>query len=606
MKPTEIKELLTSFKATGGRLILKVRQNMHFIQRQKDEAVYARALDLGLNSIEATILANRTKDIDSLEKYISPRLKDIMDYNKLKDIDIATDLFIRHINNNSHIMLCTDVDQDGLGACSILYIFITDILKHNNVSYILSERAYGNGVNDNLTAKIVEKHQEKKIDLIAYADHGSSSGINIAKIMNLGIDTIITDHHTLSPDNAPYKYNAFINPQRPDCQYDKSISGATVAYLLCLSVAEKLNKDIHSEYMQYILSIAALTVISDSMRLDSITNRALVRYGLNIINSGKSKNWSRLIPEQLSVTDYKTLGFSIAPMINSASRMGDSIRGLFPFIEKDDRDIMNAVSVVAKLNKDRKVLQDELFNKVRDLQILEIDNKYTVVQIIDKGLGIQGIIASKFTNSEHKPAMIFYRDKKENLLQGSGRSARGVNLLKVLRQIEQENPEDVVKCGGHKEAAGFTIKEEFYNKFKELFDKYVHVELDTSDTPVDMEVKHPVDLEVNHLDYDLYKSVKTLAPYGQGWPEPSFITTFKLAKFTMFSRNGVDIYNLSLEDDRGVQINSMYFHNGDNDMEIENGMHIDIIYKVKYNSIFDKNIAMDILDIRKSTKVITF
>ena len=140
----------------------------------------------------------------------------------------------------------------------------------------------------------------------------------------------------------------------------------------------------------------------------------------------------------------KTLGFSIAPMINSASRMGDSIKGLFPFIEKDDRDIMNAVSAVAKLNKDRKVLQDELFNKVRDLQILEIDNKYTVVQIIDKGLGIQGIIASKFTNSEHKPAMIFYRDKKENLLQGSGRSARGVNLLKVLRQIEQENPEDVV------------------------------------------------------------------------------------------------------------------------------------------------------------------
>ena len=117
MKPTKIKELLTGFKATGGRLILKVRQNMHFIQREKDEAVYARALDLGLNSIEATILANRTKDIDNLEKYISPRLKDIMDYNKLKDIDIATDLFIKHINNNSHIMLCTDKDCDKNKYC---------------------------------------------------------------------------------------------------------------------------------------------------------------------------------------------------------------------------------------------------------------------------------------------------------------------------------------------------------------------------------------------------------------------------------------------------------------------------------------------------------
>ena len=494
----------------------------------------------------------------------------------------------------------------GIGACSILYVFLTEVLKHRNVSYNINERADGNGLNDRNVSEILELHRNRKVDLVVTADHASSSGDNVAKLMDNNIEVIVTDHHTLSPDNAPYKYNAFINPQRPDCQYDKSISGATVAYLLCLSIAEKLNKDIHSEYMQYILSIAALTVISDSMRLDSITNRALVRYGLNIINSGRSKNWYRLLPENLSVADYKTLGFSIAPMINSASRMGDSIRGLFPFIEKDDKDIMNAVSAVAKLNKDRKVLQDELFNKVRDLQILEIDNKYTVVQIIDKGLGIQGIIASKFTNSEHKPAMIFYRDKKANLLQGSGRSARGVNLLKVLRRIESECPDDVVKCGGHREAAGFTIKEEFYNKFKELFDRYVHAELDTSDTPVNMEVKHPVDLEVNHLDYDLYKSVKTLAPYGQGWPEPSFITTFRLAKFTMFSRNGSDIYTLFLEDDRGVQINSMYFHNGDNDMEIENGMYIDIIYKVKYNSIFDKNIAMDILDIRKSTKVITF
>ena len=172
MKPTEIKELLTSFKATGGRLILKVRQNMHFIQRQKDEAVYAKALDLGLNSTEATILANRTKDIDNLEKYTSPKLKDIMDYNKLKDIDIATDLFIKHINNNSHIMLCTDKDQDGIGACSIMYVFLTEVLKYKNVSYNINERADGNGVNDRNVSEILELHKDRKVDLVIIADHG--------------------------------------------------------------------------------------------------------------------------------------------------------------------------------------------------------------------------------------------------------------------------------------------------------------------------------------------------------------------------------------------------------------------------------------------------
>jgi single-stranded DNA-specific DHH superfamily exonuclease len=127
---------------------------------------------LSRKEIEATILANRTKDIDNLEKYISPRLKDIMDYNKLKDIDIATDLLIKHINNNSHIMLCMDKDQDGIGACSIMYIFLTEVLKHKNVSYNINERADGNGVNDRNVEQILEVHKNRKVDLITFGDHG--------------------------------------------------------------------------------------------------------------------------------------------------------------------------------------------------------------------------------------------------------------------------------------------------------------------------------------------------------------------------------------------------------------------------------------------------
>ena len=129
----------------------------------------------------------------------------------------------------------------GIGAGSIMYFFLTEVLKYKNGSYNINERADGNGVNDRNVSEILELHKDRKVDLVIIADQGSSSGDNIAKLMDNNIEVIVTDHHTLSPDNAPYKYSAFINPQRPDCQYDKSISGATVAYLLCLSVAEKLN-----------------------------------------------------------------------------------------------------------------------------------------------------------------------------------------------------------------------------------------------------------------------------------------------------------------------------------------------------------------------------
>lgn len=421
------------------------------------------------------------------------------------------------------------------------------------------------------------------------------------------MEVIVTDHHTLSPDNAPFKYSAFINPQRPDCEYDKSISGCAVIYLLCLSVADKLGKSRDSDEMHYMLSLAALTTISDSMKLDSITNRALVRVGLNIINMQKSKNWYRLKPDPLTIADYKTFGFQIAPVINSASRMGDSKAGLYPLILKEGKEILEAVANVTNLNIQRKNLQNELFSLARDMQAIETNNKYTVVQIINKGLGIQGIIASMFTNSEMKPAMIFYRDTKNNLLQGSGRSARGVNLLEILRAIEKEHPDEVVKCGGHKEAAGFTIKPSFYDIFKKKFDDYVCVHLGFDNNTTDLEVKHSVDIEVDTIDYSLYKSVQLLAPYGQAWPEPVFITCFKLLKFNVYNRaKSTDIYTLTLIDGQGIQLTVTYYSDGNTNIELENDMYIDIIYKVKYNPIFDKNIAMDVLDIRESTKVVTF
>ena len=420
------------------------------------------------------------------------------------------------------------------------------------------------------------------------------------------MEVVVTDHHTLSPDNAPFKYSAFINPQRPDCQYDKCISGCAVVYMLCLSVADKLGKSRDSDEMHYMLSLAALTTISDSMRLDSITNRALVRTGLNIVNMQKSKNWNRLKPDPLIAADYKTFGFQVAPMINSASRMGNSKAGLYPLILREDNDILEATAKVSQLNTERKLLQNELFSVARDMQAIEVNSKYTVVQIINKGLGIQGIVSSMFTNSEMKPSMIFYRDSKNGLLQGSGRSARGVNLLEILRDIEKEHPDDVLKCGGHKEAAGFTIKESFYDTFKKKFDDYVSVSLGF-DATTDLEIKHPVDLEVDTIDYSLYKSIQLLAPYGQGWNEPTFITCFKLLKFNVYNRaKSTDIYTLTLMDGQGIQLAITYFSDGKTNIELENDMYIDIIYKVKYNPVFDKNIAMDVLDIRESTKVLNF
>lgn len=380
-----------------------------------------------------------------------------------------------------------------------------------------------------------------------------------------------------------------------------------MAYLLIRYLGDRFKIDPQSELMMFILSITSLSVISDSMRLNSITNRAIVKTGLKYINKYTNDSWIRLINgANMEIADYKTFGWGIAPMINSASRMGDASVAPLPFILKEDREIRDAVSTLQEMNNDRKKLQNELYLKLKDRFLINRESVYTVVDVVDRGLGIQGILSSMFSNEEKKPAVIFYRDPNTGLLQGSGRSARKVNLLEILRDIEEKHKEYVLKCGGHEGAAGITIKPEFLEEFKKLFESGVAVDLNFDHKTDDLIVKHKVDMELESLDYGVLKSVNLLSPYGQEWEEPLFATVFKIDKVGVYSRpNKTDTYNLTLSDKSNVKYIVSYYATGNEDFTIEKDMYVDIVYSVKYNPTFDRNIGLNIVDLRPSVKVVT-
>lgn len=592
-------KIKNNFEKAGMKVVVKMKKVIHN-EKIKNEEVYNKAIEIGLNHLEATILANRINTTIDIEKYIYPRYKDIMDYKYLKDIDVATNAIIDSINKNEHIMFVTDIDADGLGCCSIFTLFFRDIIKYKNFSYMLGRRAYGNGINDVLTEDILKA----KPDMIVLGDHGSSNGKNLDIISDAGIKVIVTDHHELSLETPPNKYVAFINPQRPECEYDKSISGCAVVYLLLLSLADKFNINSFTKDMQNLLAITAVTIISDSMKLDSITNRAIVKTGLKIINSFKTDNWKRLLIDEPGLITYKALGWRVSPLMNSASRMGNPEVAYKIFMEKEDKDIREALSKAFEVNNERKKLQEELFREASDECLLDRDNKFTTVSRITKGLGIQGIIASKFVDLYKLPAIVFYIDKEKGVYRGSGRGDGKIDLLEVLRSVEKNNKDKFIALGGHKGAAGFTIKEDFYHEFKKQFEYEVMItnnvceNFDINWKDKDTKHIHEVDLELNYLDYNTYQSIQLLAPYGQAWSTPLFSTIFKVKRVAKVSRpRNNDMYILELLDGKNVPIESVYFPNEDLDFEIKEKSLINVVYEIEYSGNRHKGLSLNIKDI---------
>lgn len=432
------------------------------------------------------------------------------------------------------------------------------------------------------------------------ADHGSSNGKQIDLLMDNGIKCIITDHHEVSLETPPNKYDAFINPQRSDCKYDKSVSGCTVAYLLLLSLCNRFNIDpINNPHMQNILAITSITTISDAMKLNSITNRAIVKTGLKIANTKPTHNWTRLLVDVDGLATHKTYGWQIAPRINSCSRMGNPDAAYRIFIEQEDRDIREALSIVEDLNTNRKRIQEDMAREAMDQYLIDFDSKYAIALKVDTGFGIQGIVANRLASTYNLPTVIFYHNKKTHTMQGSGRSANGIMLLDILRKIEKASNGKVLGCGGHKEAAGITITEDFIDEFKNLFNVFVKEATiekygeQAKDEPI--KHIHLVDAELPYLDYSILDSINLLSPYGQAWEEPLFSTIFRVKKANKISRpRNNDMYIMQLVDSKGTIFETVYYTKDGDDIELRDNMELNIIYSLEYNGTRGKGLSIQI------------
>lgn len=475
-----------------------------------DEKVDVLSEQLKISHLLSKVFLSRgIEDKQYIKQFINPSMDDLYDPFLFKDMEKAVNRIIKAVKDKEKILIFGDYDVDGITSTSILY----DFLKKNGASigYYIPDREEGYGLSIGALAKVVEEG----VSLIITVDCGITAFEEVEYINDKHVDIIITDHHECKKE-LPQGY-AVVSPTRHDCSYPfKELAGVGVVFKLVRALSEKMG--LNDQSINYIDLVALGTVADVVTLLDE--NRIIVKHGLQRIKDTSNKGLKALIDisgyKDKPITSY-TIGFVLAPRINAAGRIGDASLAVRLFTTEDENE---AIEISKKLNEQNIYRQEteqgifcDVLTKIESTVNLE---KEKVIVVWGKGWhhGIIGIVASKISDSYHRPCILIAIE--DGLGKGSGRSIEGFNLFEALSHCACL----LDKFGGHEQAAGLSIQEENIEKLKEMLNKYADKTLSDSD----LIPKIRVDFEVTKEDIteDSVKELDLLSPFGAGNPSPVF------------------------------------------------------------------------------------
>lgn len=470
--------------------------------------------ELNISKSLANMLVQRNiTTFDEARDFFRPSLDMLHDPFLMKDMDVAIDRLDKAIDSKEKILIYGDYDVDGTTSVALVYSFLRKI--HQNIDYYIPDR-YGEGYG--ISYKGVEYAAENEVSLVIALDCGIKANDKIALANEKGIDFIICDHH--NPGEEIPKALAVLDPKRIDCHYPyKDLSGCGVGFKLlqALTIHRKLSfKDLY-EY----LDLVAVSIASDIVSITG-ENRILAFYGLKQLNNSPRMGLKSIIQtsglevKEISISDVV---FKIGPRINAAGRI-ESGKSAVKLLIEEDKDF--AAELCEKINVhnetrqhlDRTITEEalEMINSDERLQ----QKSSTVLFNDNWHKGVIGIVASRIIENYYKPTVIL--TQSNGLATGSARSVDGFDLYAAIDYCSDllEN------FGGHKHAAGLTMKPENIKKFEEKFEEFVSQNI----TEQQLMPQINIDQKISFSDITpkFYRIMKQFAPFGPGNMSPIYMT----------------------------------------------------------------------------------
>ena len=464
-----------------------------------------------------SILQMRFSDPDILTKTID----DLHDPFLMQDMDKAVERIKTAKEKNEKVIIFGDYDVDGVTSTSLLMHLLKTL--EMQVSYRLPHRVHDWYW---LKDKFIDELAPLWVTLIITVDCGSRDAEIVTRAKTFWIDIIVTDHHSV-PEKMPDDAVAFLNPNRPDCNYpDSWLAGAWVAFKLVSALAwEFFDTEECKEYIQNSIDIAAIWTVADCMQLVG-ENRIIVTEWLKQIKNSRSRGIRKLIGERIHEDlDADIFGFQIGPRLNAAGRM-DSPYKAVNLILNNGETLDNTIQDIENLNnlrKDRtRVHSETAFENVNS------ENNIIFYSSENIEHGIIGIVAGRICEKFYKPSVVLI-DEWEKYV-ASCRSPRFFSIVDILEKYKQY----FIAFWGHKAAAWFSISKENFWEFQQKITAELN-EIDFSEHNKEIHVDKCIRLD--ELGFKLLESMNTYKPFGMGNPKPLFLVeNFEAEKISFIGK----------------------------------------------------------------------
>ena len=550
------------------------------------------AIDLykeGVNPLAAVFLASRgVTGIEDARTILGEEPSELYDPFLMADMDKAVSRIRAAVDNSERIAVYGDYDVDGMTSCTLLALWLRSKGAEFEI-YIPGRLGEGYGLN----RQAIDLLKSRGVSLVITVDCGITAIEETVYARSLGLGLVITDHHECRA-SLPVA-DAVVDPKRHDCGYPhKALAGVGVAFKLVCALEGESG---HDEMFRRYGDLVAVGTIADVMPVIG-ENRELIRRGLIALNETPRPGLNSLLhetyPERGKVTTA-TVGFTLAPRLNAAGRMGQPELSVELLLTEDHEEAERLTVELCRLNTERRSLELVVHEEAEAM--IPESGPVTPIVLARRGWyqGVTGIVAAKMAEQYLIPTIIISVDDN-GIGRGSCRSFGTFGIYEALRSCE-----DILSnYGGHDMAAGVTIAEENIEELRRRITAYYHASVSTEPSPglrIDFEVEKPELLTVINVD-----ALERLEPFGNGYPPPCLC--MKGAMVTAIYSIGAGKHTRLRVEKSGKSLDCIFFSMPSENLGVSEGMLVDVAFEPQINEFRGRtSVQLHLLDIRASINV---
>lgn len=525
---------------------------------------------LEVSPVIAQLLAQRgVNSFDEAKTFFRPDWVQLHDPFLMQDMTVAVNRIITAMEKNENVMVYGDYDVDGTTSVALVYSYLKNKIE-NLKPYIPDRYKEGYGI----SISGINSAKQEGISLIIALDCGIKANEQIAYANDLGIDFVICDHHL--PSKILPEAVAVLDPKRSDCTYPfKELCGCGIGFKLIQALQKRL--ELPEEDLFSYLDLVATAIAADIVPIIG-ENRILAFLGIEQLNQNPRIGFEfflKTIKKPLSVND---LVFVIAPRINAAGRMDHGLNAVQLLAATDAAKALPIARSIEFYNSERRATDERITQEALQQIILneQKESFSTVVFHPSWHKGVIGIVASRLIETYYRPTVVL--TESEGLLSGSVRSVRGFDVYKALESCE----EFMIQFGGHKYAAGLTLKPEQLDGFREAIEVYVRENI-LSEQRIPS-LTYDMVLGFQEINHKLLRILSQMGPFGPKNMRPVFVThNCKDLGGTRLVGKSQEHIKLEITDSSGIKIQGVAFGMGVHLITIKNQIPFSVLYTLEEN-----------------------